>query len=271
MHRELSAGHYIGSVTRRSDYGGAILSEIRHAHGRALPPHQHHASYFSVLISGKYAETVGSHRLDYRPFSLGFHPAGLLHRDEIGNWGARFFNIDISEAWVQRWGGHFDRALTVDPRLLDHRAAVIVSRLYALGRRGLATIDVVDETLCELLGEAERIEAPADRGRPRWLSRCVDLLHDAVERPVTIADIARDLDLHPVYLSRAFRGRFGCGIGEYLQKLRINAACRSLVGVERSLADIASATGFSDQSHFTRVFKSAVGCSPGRFRALLHE
>ncbi len=36
----------------------------------------------------------------------------------------------------------------------------------------------------------------------------------------------------------------------------------------RSLAEVACDAGFSDQAHFTRVFKSAVGLTPGRYRAL---
>jgi len=38
---------------------------------------------------------------------------------------------------------------------------------------------------------------------------------------------------------------------------------------EMSLADIALATGFADQSHFTRAFRRVTGMSPGAFRQLV--
>ena len=58
-------------------------------------------------------------------------------------------------------------------------------------------------------------------------------------------------------------------MGEYLHNLRIQAACKALEHPEWPLSDIALASGFADHSHFCRVFKSRIGCSPGRFRALL--
>jgi len=36
----------------------------------------------------------------------------------------------------------------------------------------------------------------------------------------------------------------------------------------RALADVALATGFADQAHFTRVFRAGVGLSPGQYRLL---
>jgi AraC family transcriptional regulator len=55
---------------------------------------------------------------------------------------------------------------------------------------------------------------------------------------------------------------------QYLIQVRVNNA-RSLLSAgsgERSLAEVASAVGFSDQSHLTRHFKRIVGVTPKQFR-----
>jgi AraC-like DNA-binding protein len=48
--------------------------------------------------------------------------------------------------------------------------------------------------------------------------------------------------------------------------LRIEKAIELLKDPKNSLADIAYLTGFSDQSHFTRIFKKFTGKNPSEFR-----
>lgn len=60
------------------------------------------------------------------------------------------------------------------------------------------------------------------------------------------------------------RARHACSIGEYVRRLRVDYAARRLVGSTSSIADIATAVGFADQSHFSRVFLRITGLSPGR-------
>ena len=72
--------------------------------------------------------------------------------------------------------------------------------------------------------------------------------------------------VHPVTLARAFRRTFGCTIGEYLRRLRIERAAEQLATGTQPLAEIALAAGFADQSHFSNVFRRRVGMSPSAYR-----
>jgi AraC family transcriptional regulator len=72
--------------------------------------------------------------------------------------------------------------------------------------------------------------------------------------------------VHPVTLARAFRRSFGCTVGEYLRRLRIERATEQLAGGDTPLAEIALAAGFADQSHFSNVFRRRTGMSPSAFR-----
>jgi AraC family transcriptional regulator len=69
-----------------------------------------------------------------------------------------------------------------------------------------------------------------------------------------------------VTLARTFRRTFGCTVGEYLRRLRIERAAEQLVSGDLPLAEIALAAGFADQSHFSNVFRRRTGVSPSAFR-----
>ena len=269
MSTPLATGQYLGSMSRRVECGGAVLSEVTHREGRALPPHGHEASYFCVLLDGGYVEQAGPTVLEYRPFSTAFHPEGLFHVDRIGPRGARFFMLDVRREWAAKWNGPFDASLDAAPRFLSHDSALLLARIYAASRRELVSADLVDAALCELLGDASRMPHVRETRRPAWLARCLDLLHASVDRPPSIVDLARTLDLHPVYMAREFRRRSGRTVGEYSRRVRLRAACRLLADRDRPLAEIAAATGFADQSHLTRLFTAAIGCAPGAYRKML--
>ena len=68
----------------------------------------------------------------------------------------------------------------------------------------------------------------------------------------------------PYHLARLFHDETGLPPHTYLTQLRINRAKQRLQAGD-PIADVAAATGFSDQSHLTRRFKRIVGVTPGQF------
>ncbi len=107
------------------------------------------------------------------------------------------------------------------------------------------------------------------QSRPAWLSRIVEKLTVEYSERLTLDELSEEAGVHPVYLSRVFRKCTGEGIGEHVHRLRVRAACEQMLEPEISLAEIGLATGFADQSHFTRTFRKVTGVSPGRFREIL--
>src|SRR5258706_7013327 len=83
---------------------------------------------------------------------------------------------------------------------------------------------------------------------------------------VRLRDLAEITRLSQSQFGRAFKASTGLVPHQWQMNLRINRAQQLLLDGELSLAQIALVTGFSDQSHFTRVFRSIVGVSPGFWR-----
>ncbi|XUY28710.1 AraC family transcriptional regulator [Agrobacterium sp. rho-8.1] len=92
------------------------------------------------------------------------------------------------------------------------------------------------------------------------------ILRDSLEGEVSIAEVAEACNLSRGYFIRAFREATGMTPYQWLLNQRIDRARDLIRASNISLAEIAVACGFADQSHFTRVFSSVVGTSPGSWR-----
>lgn len=104
---------------------------------------------------------------------------------------------------------------------------------------------------------------------PGWIGELEALIQDHIDTNLSISlkGVSEAVQMNPTYLSREFATHFdNLTFGEYIRKLRIEKAIQLLDNPAHSLLDIAYLTGFSDQSHFTRVFKKFVGKSPAAYR-----
>jgi YesN/AraC family two-component response regulator len=59
--------------------------------------------------------------------------------------------------------------------------------------------------------------------------------------------------------------------GDYIRKHRIEKAKELMANSQYSLTEIAYLTGFSDQSHFTRIFKKHTGKNPSSYRKTITD
>ncbi len=107
---------------------------------------------------------------------------------------------------------------------------------------------------------------------PAWTKELKEIVQDQIDTNLALSlkEISKNLDLNPSYLSREFSKYFeNLSFGEYIRKIRIEKAIQLLQVEKYSLTEIAYLTGFSDQSHFTRVFKKHTGKNPSSFKKLI--
>jgi AraC family transcriptional regulator len=175
--------------------------------------------------------------------------------------------IETDDALVAAIRPH---SAVLDERLSFHGGLVsgIAWRVYEeMLRMDAAAPLAMEGLLLELVASASRLRDQNGRsGRPRWLEEARERIHaDLAGRP-SLTGLAEAVGVHPVTLARAFRRAFGCTVGEYVRGLRIERATRQLADSDLSLAEIALGAGFSDQSHFSNLFRQHTGLSPFRFR-----
>lgn len=266
---QLQAGQYFGSVVQRRKLNGVVLSELKHAHPRALPQHSHELGFFSLLLRGDYKEWYGRQTVTHQPLTLMWHPEELQHQDAVGQRGCHFFNAEVPNAWLDRLREH--TALVSAPFVLPRAdTSWLMLRLYREFNESEMGCELAMEgLLLELLAMLARQKPSLERQKPLWLRRVETRLHDEFTGKVTMTELAAEAGVHPAHLAVTFRRFHHTTVGEFIQQLRVETACRRLRQPKASLSDIALELGFADQSHFSRIFRRLTGMTPKAWRALV--
>ncbi|MEJ1171359.1 helix-turn-helix transcriptional regulator [Variovorax sp. CCNWLW235] len=97
-------------------------------------------------------------------------------------------------------------------------------------------------------------------------ARAKEMLRSKFDGSISITEIADACGLSRSYFIHAFRETTGCTPHQWLIAQRLEHARALLMNPGTSLADIAAACGFADQSHFSRVFSQHSGVPPGIWR-----
>jgi AraC-like DNA-binding protein len=115
--------------------------------------------------------------------------------------------------------------------------------------------------------------AVADRAAPppsvtSGVARTRDALHERFAEELRLDELAVVAGMSKCHLVHTFHKEIGLPPHAYQIHLRV-AHARALIASGLPLAEIASMTGFADQSHLTRLFKRIVGLPPGQYAAAL--
>lgn len=86
--------------------------------------------------------------------------------------------------------------------------------------------------------------------------------------PFRLEDISEAIDLSPSYLSNLFRKETGETISEYTQRLRLEKAKTLLRSTGMNINEIASAVGYADAKHFSKLFRKVIGAKPQDYRKM---
>jgi AraC family transcriptional regulator len=115
-----------------------------------------------------------------------------------------------------------------------------------------------------------RVIAPQIRGglAPWQERRAKELMVACVDTDVSLSQLAAECRLSINHFARAFRQSTGTAPHRWFMERRLDKAKELLRNASLPLAEVALASGFADQSHFTRTFTQFIGMSPGAWRRL---
>jgi AraC-like DNA-binding protein len=238
-----------------------------------------HADYqigLSLNFPGAYEYRGSTHLVPAGSVSI-LHP-GEMHaardldfRQNRAEFRMMYISPDLLQRTTADVAGHsvsqpfFPTPVIRDPRVVT---------LFLTAHQALATATTLqlerDSFLLELLKSLTRrytqdppVPGAFPTARPEVI-RARDYLHDNATRNISLQELANVAGLSPFHLARVFRQEIGLPPHLYQVQVRI-AQAKHLLARGWRVAQVATETGFYDQSHFGGHFKRLVGVTPARY------
>lgn len=117
-----------------------------------------------------------------------------------------------------------------------------------------------------LLRTVRKLEKPERVKKLDRIGEVLHFIHTNFDKVITLEQLSQTFYLSPYYLCREFKKHTNATIIQYLNVTRIMNAQRKLLETNQSITEISRETGFSNITHFNRVFKNITGISPSQFR-----
>jgi AraC family transcriptional regulator len=265
---KLEAGQFYGKTAGTLVTDSFRFTEKAYSETLHIPFHSHELAHFCFVLAGNYAEKVGRSDFERAPSALVYYPPDVTHTEKHFSNGQHFL-VEIEGRGLEKvreYGVRLD-----EPCVLGGADSVgLATRMYReFSHRDRFSTLALESLTTELLVAASRQTTRSSETRPpRWLELVVEFLRENYANAVGLGELAKIADVHPTHLARVFRQFKNCTAGEYVRRLRIEKACRKMIETDRTLVEIALETGFSDQAHFSRSFKTNTGMTPKEYRRL---
>ena len=194
--------------------------------------------------------------------------------------------------------GHIDRALgdcpslssllsnkvmrfgvPVDAQLADrifHDTDGMVGKLIRqmeqeFAERRTGYMELLRCDLTRVLVYAARASEEQERARTQHKATqaMVEYLRQNYAQPLSLPELSQRFGYTPQYMSNLFHRDTGMTIQTFLQRLRIEEACRLMSDGNKTMTELAHAVGYADGKHFSKVFRQQKGISPRDYRGSL--
>lgn len=191
--------------------------------------------------------------------------------------GADTDNFDLAPQSAGLWAisAGLSHNYTNDHEMLE-KGMIIYDALYSWAKYHVHdkhTWEPMDQLLLKVFHQFMQKES-RKRKIPDWVKKLKETIQDQIDTnySLNLGKMSKELSLSSSYISREFSKYFdSLSFGEYIRKLRVDKSKELLRTGAHSLAEIAYLTGFSDQSHFIRVFKKNEGVTPAEYKKLLEK
>lgn len=113
-----------------------------------------------------------------------------------------------------------------------------------------------------------QVPKPIQHMNQTLIGQVIDYIHNNYYEDISLELLSRRFYVSPYYLCREFKRCTNRTIIQYINVTRIMNAQRKIMETDKSITEIGNITGFSNITHFNRVFKQYTGLTPSQYRKL---
>lgn len=227
--------------------------------------HSHQNAHITLFLKGGTTEKRKSYNKTVGAGSLLFYHSDELHLNHDTLFPSRNINIEIEENLLKE--------LELSESTIEKSIQNTVQTKFLILKifKETITADTFSEdTIGMLFSQLSNAYSHLDKleKSPSWVKCLQELLNDRWNENLNLQDLSKVLNLNPITISKHFPKYFGCTLGEYMRRIKIDRSFSLIKADDSSLTEIGLQCGFSDQSHFTRTFKDQTGFLPKQFQKL---
>ncbi|MCI0564289.1 MAG: AraC family transcriptional regulator, partial [Nitrososphaera sp.] len=243
--------HWLGPIQpleslQQAGANGILCTEFAQPPNLVIPGHAHPSSILLFVLNGSVSERFGRNHLEYSSASVVLKPPGEVHAHHYGKVGVHCVAAEFGETFLSRYPD-LEKLCSNIMHRRDGSLFAIGLRLWRqLQRCDTVTPLASEELILNALGHMMKMTSTESSSAPGWLRKARDIIDAQYLEPLSLASIANQVDVHPVYLADTFRKYYGCTVGNTIDRLRLDYAIQQMLQTERSFTDVALTAGFFD-------------------------
>jgi len=262
---KLEEGRYFGEGVFQKNFNGIMITQSKYEANNKIPLHYHQNLLFGYVIKGQYFEHFLSSVKHCTSGSLIVQPPGFEHSNSSMEFGTQIINIEISKIkYLESLEGrvHFNSWNQFHSVYISAAIHKIIREIHS--HDSFSDI-IIESLIIELVANCARSSEKCSSITPKILY-IKKMLDDDFMTPYSLAQLADAVSVTQFHLAREFKRHCNCTIGEYIRSKKIENAIKLLKRKHISISEIATTCGFTDSSHFIRVFKSHTELTPSVYR-----
>lgn len=270
--------------SRLVGWNGMAMQSFNHVPACSIPEHEHPSHMLNLQRSGRIRcewTTEGrTRRAEHGPGNLYILPTGT--RDRFTRWApTSHLALAMAPYFLARAldeTAHLaDVELVPNWNLRDPHIASLMLALRSDLEDGSPAGPLYGESLgvalAHYLVRRHSVRTPREReyksGMPTArLNRVLDFMRQNFAKETRLWELAELAGMSPHYFCDLFKKSTGLSPHQYFVRYRIECAKILLRGPQFTIGQIGKASGFQDQSHFSKVFRRIVGVTPTQFRRM---
>jgi AraC-like DNA-binding protein len=261
---------------RAPDVMDAVMLKGRFV-GHRYPPHAHDTHCLAVITGGALAVEARNRRRICRRGDVVVIDADIVHSGAAADGGQ--WKMRVAHVQPTALAGYCDELGIARRERFDLKDSFVADTDVAQHLYGVNWCSEMDDDrfkrsealACAIVSLCSRYAAhpvtlPAVAQEPALVRAVKRRLQDDLHARVTLSSLAAEFGITPFVLLRAFVREAGLSPHAFQQQARIRRAM-PMLREGKPVAEVSAHTGFSDQSHFTRVFKQQSGVTPKVYQA----